>query len=479
VIAALVLAAALNGATVSAHHTVTTHSAAAQAAFDHGLTLLYAYNGEAADDAFAQALQADPHLAMAAWGQALANGTDLNTGLDPDRFAAAQAAAKRAVALEQYASPAERAYIDAVAKRYNGSYADRDSDEAQYRSAMTQLAAANPLDDDAATLAAEALMEHLGTSRMWNADGTQPAPDTATALSLIQRVLARDPNHMMANHLCMHAYDYAHDRTPALACADRVASWSMEPAAEHLAHMPAHTYIETGRYAQAVAAAEYAWRLREESPVKLKYAAHDAYTAWAAALMLGDRHTAETWAIRTGNEYGGSDLWATWARYGQWNRIATSKSQNEFYAPLARGWTDVHFNVMDDARKMLALYGNTDADYRWLLDAAIAEHDGRIAAAVDSLKRAMAYQDREDQAEQLPLFPAGEVLGVLYLHQKQYATARDTFQATLARYPNDPRALYGLALAQRALGEEVSSQQTLKTFSALWNAPTPPDLAHP
>jgi len=474
VIAALVLAALT--ATPGAHRPVTTQNAQAQAAFDRGLTLLYAYNGAAADQAFTSALNLDPHLAMAAWGQAIARGTDLNTALSPERFARAQTATQHAASLESYASAQERAYIDAAVQRYAGTYDQRASDERRYRDAMAQVVAQYPLDDDAATLDVEALMEHLGTAGMWTADGSQPVPDAAQALLLIQRVLTRDPQHLFANHLCMHAYDYARDRTPAIACANRVASMEFDPQEEHLAHMPVHTYLETGAYAKALRAAEYAWTLLEQPPAQHKYAAHDAYTGWSAALMLGDLHVAETWAQRTGREYNGSDMWATWARFAQWNRIANSNAQGQFYAPLSRGWTDVHFGVIDDARKMLALYGSADTDYRWLLQAAIAEHDGRIAEAVDSLNRAIAYQQREDQAEMLPLFPAMEYLGDLYYRQKQYAEARDAFQSALTRFPNDPRALYGLALAQRALGQTLSAADTLKAFNGIWNAPVLPDL---
>jgi tetratricopeptide (TPR) repeat protein len=309
VIAALLLAALTSGAPATAHHAVTTTSVQAQAAFDRGLTLLYSYNGEAAAASFAQALEDDPHLAMAAWGEALANGTDLNTGLDEAKFARAQAAIRKAQALASYASAEERAYIAAVSERYAGPYAQRDDDETRYRAAMAQVVAAYPLDDDAAMLDAEALMEHLGTDRMWEAGGTQPAPDTAIALSLIQRVLARDANHIMANHLCMHAYDYAHDRSPAVTCADRVARWTFEPAQEHLAHMPAHTYIEIGEYARAIRISEIAWQLHPS-----RYAAHDAYTGWSCAMMLGDLQTAQVWARRAGQAYGGSDMWATWTR---------------------------------------------------------------------------------------------------------------------------------------------------------------------
>jgi tetratricopeptide (TPR) repeat protein len=237
-----------------------------------------------------------------------------------------------------------------------------------------------------------------------------------------------------------------------------------------------------GEYTRALEASETAWRLREQwdaqrdPPFELRYGQHDAYTGWTNALMLGDLHVAEAWAQRVGRAYEGSDMWATWARFGQWQRIASSSATNEFYAPLVRGLADLHLGAPDDARKMLALYGNIDADYRWLLAAAIDEHDGRIPSAVDDLDRAIAYQQREDGAEQLPVFPAGEALGALYYRQKDYVKAQNAFNATLSRHPNDPRALYGLAMVQQALGEAVSSQQTLKTFTTIWTEPTPPSL---
>lgn len=470
-IAALALVAVL-GSSPAVHHAVSTTSPQAQADFDRGLALLYAYDGDAAYAAFDAALRDDPHLAMAAWGEALASGTDLNTPLTPEHFERAQQSAQQAKTLELYANAHDRAYIDAVVQRYSGAYEQYDADETQYLRAMASLVRAYPLDDDAATLDAEALLEHSGVEH----------PD-AQAVTLIQQVLARDPNHLFANHLCMHAADYAADRSAAVVCADRMSRWTFEPAQEHLAHMPAHTYMEVGDYAKALAASEVAWRLREQwnaqpnPPFRLKYGPHDAYTGWTAALMLGNPDAAQTWAARVGREYEGSDMWATWARFGQWKRIASSSATNEFYAPLSRGLADVHLGAIDDARKMLALYGNIDADFRWLLAAAVDERDGRIAVAVSDLQRAIAYQQREDGAEQVPVFPAGESLGALYYRHGDYAHAQDAFRDTLARYPNDPRALYGLALTQRALGQEVSSQATLKSFTAIWTQTTPPDLA--
>lgn len=194
-------------------------------------------------------------------------------------------------------------------------------------------------------------------------------------------------------------------------------------------------------------------------------------------MMLGNLQTAELWARRAGEAYNGSDMWATWTRFGEWRRIANSTAQNEFYAPLARGLTGLHLGAVNDARQMLALYGGRDADYRWLLEAAIDEHDRNIDGAIGALNRAIAYQKREDGAETLPLFPAGESLGALYYRHARYADAQAAFTATLVLYPNDPRALYGLALAQKQLGNAVTSADTLKTFRAIWTIATPPSLA--
>ncbi|HXO17050.1 MAG TPA: hypothetical protein VN909_02650, partial [Candidatus Dormibacteraeota bacterium] len=74
---AVVLAVAAAGLPVNL--AVSTTNPAAQAAVDRGLFLYYAYNGSDAAKGFALAAKLDPHLAMAFWGTALADGPDLNT----------------------------------------------------------------------------------------------------------------------------------------------------------------------------------------------------------------------------------------------------------------------------------------------------------------------------------------------------------------------------------------------------------------
>jgi len=453
-------------ATASAHHTVSTSDPLAQQLFDRGLTSFYAYDRAGAADAFANALQQDPHLAMAAWGQALAVASDLNHPLTPEFFAAAQSAVKHAVAVEQYASAPERAYIDALALRYAGSWDAHETDEQRYSQAMNAIIAQAPLDDDAATLEAEALLEDH-----------EPA---ATALALLQPVLQRHPLNLMANHLCVHAYDALADRTPAIICADRLSTMTFLPQDEHLAHMPAHTYSETGRYAKAVAASERAWALRTAwnagaRPYELQYGTHDAGVGYAAAMMLGDLSLAQTWAARFSDQSESSTQLTTLARFGKWSQIAALPAQPDSHKAFALGLAYAHLGYLNAANQQLNdLRGaRPDSDYLYILQAVVDERRGDIGSAASSLRRAIAIQERDYTAEYIPLFPAGEALGALYNRAGRYSDARAALQDSLARYPGDPRALYALAFACGKIADAPCATTSNTAFSAIWPEPPP------
>ena len=447
-------------------------AASAQLAFRSGLQMLYAYNHPAAIREFNSALRRDPHCAVAEAGIALADGTDLNTPLDPARFARAHDAARAAVALERYAAPEERALIEAVSTRYANDWDAHGADEDRYREAMASIVASHPQDDDAAMLYAEALMEAHGTSGLWKPNGTAATTDTQTILGLIHVVLERDPQHKMANHLCIHLYDFARDRSRALPCADRLAAMPLPFDAEHLAHMPAHAYIETGEYAKAIAASERAWQM-----APTKYRPHDAYVGWNAAMMLGDEALAQKWGARFAQAGGVSVELTTLARFGRWNAITAAESHADLYRPFALGCAYAHLGDVAGAKEELALLtAGAGTDLREMLAAQIAERNGDVSAAQAALERAIAFQTVTDTAELLPLFPAGEALGSLYLRHGRLTDARRAFSQALALYPDDPRALYGLAVTVKQLGDSARAQQIMRAFTAQWSSAEPPEL---
>jgi tetratricopeptide (TPR) repeat protein len=241
-----------------AHHPVSTRIAAAQAAFDRGLTLVYAYQPAEAENAFRTAARLDPGLAMAWWGIALALGPDINVAPDLERTHKAAAAIERARLLAaSRASPAERDYIEALAARTSADpEPDFDRLATGFRDRMRALVAKYPADADAASLFAEAAMD-LSPWRLWTVDG-EPRPGTAELVEVIERGLRRSPGHIGLLHYYIHAVEASRTPGRALAGAHRLAALHMEPAAAHLVHMPAHTFLRVGDYASAIRANEHA-----------------------------------------------------------------------------------------------------------------------------------------------------------------------------------------------------------------------------
>src|SRR5947199_7195035 len=101
------------------HHPVSTKSAEAQKYFDQGLALIYAFNHDEAINSFKRAVELDPNLAIGYWGIALAYGSNYNLPAIEDREKAAYEALQKAVALAPKAADNERAYIEALSKRYS------------------------------------------------------------------------------------------------------------------------------------------------------------------------------------------------------------------------------------------------------------------------------------------------------------------------------------------------------------------------
>src|SRR5262245_36450877 len=142
------------------HHAITTKSKLAQRYFDQGLILLYGFNHHEAIRSFEAVAKLDPDCAMAWWGVAYAYGPNINMPMGESAVPKAWNALQKALALRDKASKKERAYINALAKRYaQNPPKDRAPLDQAYAEAMRQVAKQYPDDLDAQTLFAEALMD--------------------------------------------------------------------------------------------------------------------------------------------------------------------------------------------------------------------------------------------------------------------------------------------------------------------------------
>jgi hypothetical protein len=469
---AIVIAAVVAAAT-SVHIPVSTNEPAAQAAMDRGLFLYYAYDGDDAARSFEDAATRDPRLAMAYWGLALAHGPDLNTALTQPQFEAAQHAIRRAAALAPGAPKHERELVAILTLRYAGPFADWQRDDAAYREAMLAFANSSH-DENAQLLAAEALLEHGGL--LWH-DARPASDESRTAFDLVSEVLSGDARNPMANHLCVHLYDYAPDRRAALPCAQRLDAAAFPMQAEHLAHMPAHYWIEVGNYSAALSSSDRAYALisrlegtSDGAQHAQAYETHDVAVGYSAAAMLGNYSVARTWARRMEVAYNTSFDAFTALRFGRY-ADAYAAPGSQFGGPSVRGLAALRLGRVSEVRAIqsrLSAGGATHGYIPQLFLARASEVDGKIPDVRRWIAQALNNQQDAFGAELIPLLPAGEALGFFELRRGAYSAAVAAFAQTLALYPHDPRALYGLATALAGDGQAAAATKARARFEAEW-----------
>lgn len=495
------------------HHPVSTRSPLAQAYFDQGLKLVFAFNHEAAIESFQRAIAIDPDLAMAEWGIALALGPNINKPMDEESHNAAYAALQRAIALEPKASATERDYIDALSKRYAADpKADLGLLQSAYKDAMRDLVGRHPDDDDAAVLYAESLMD-LNPWKFWTPDGA-PAPGTNEIVDTLERVLARRPNHVGANHYYIHAVEASPHPEKALASATRLPA--LAPSAGHLVHMPAHIYIRTGNYLEAsranVAAVRVDERRAATGPTSfylVAYYGHNLHflaignafagnsrAAIAAATRLHQFEAprlAEVPLVDNAGYLMARDL--VLVEFRRWDAILALPEQ-AFEAPITTAmW---HFartlalagkgraeeakaeraRFLDAAATLSKTieYGNNDAAAlaavaRPYLDGRLALMAGDAAGAIEPLRQAAAADDRLAYDEPPDWYlPSRDALGAALLRTGDAAGAERVFREELSRHHESGRALYGLHAALAAQGRAKEAASAQQRFSRAWRA---------
>ena len=243
------------------HYTITTSVPLAQKFFDQGLRLTYAFNHGEALRAYRKARTLDPGCAMCYWGEALVLGPNINAPMDAASGAPAFDAVSKAKAISGKASAKERALIDALTARYGqDAPADRAALDTAYADAMQKVAARYPSDDQIAVLYAESLMD-LQPWDYWEAAGAQPKGRTEEIVGLLEKVLARAPNHPGAIHYYIHLTEASSDPKRAVPYARRLGR--LMPGAGHVVHMPFHTFFRVGMYKEAVEANRLAVKVDE------------------------------------------------------------------------------------------------------------------------------------------------------------------------------------------------------------------------
>jgi hypothetical protein len=289
-----------------------------------------------------QPLRLDPDCAMAYWGQALVLGPNINAAMPPEDEPKALEFVRKAASLKSKVSRREGAWIDALAARYTGRAADRPKADRAYADAMRNLACAYPEDLDAKTMFAESLLD-LRSWNYWTRD-RKPYPETREVQAALEQVIAKNRNHPGALHYWVHLWEPTATPERAEAEADRLLP--LMPGAGHMVHMPAHTYMRVGRFAdvvssnqQAVKAEEdYIQQCRAQGLYPLGYYPHNIHFVWMGATAGGQSTLAMDAARKVSASIPDEALKATpilqgftlvpyWAmvRFGRWSEILADK----------------------------------------------------------------------------------------------------------------------------------------------------------
>ena len=494
-------------------YAISTGVPEAQAYFDQGLRLTYAFNHAEAVLAFRQAQLLDPDCAMCFWGEAFALGANINAPMMEDALTPALVSIDEALARSESASPSERALIEALATRYSDA-PDADPAElaAAYADAMTRVRNDFPQDHEIATLFADALMNTMPWD-YWEIDGRTPKEPMGEAIAAIEGVLAENPDHPGAIHFYIHLMEASSMPEKAEPYADRLGP--LMPAAGHLVHMPSHIYIRVGRHIdsieanlEAVKADEaYLARVDERNTYLAGYYPHNIHFVIQGAQFAGDLDNVR-WSVDRLNDNVSEDVAAEvgWvqailnapyfahAQFSTPEEIAAIEDPGDRFPMVKAMWHYMrgvgHASAgdLEAARAEAAMIAEINAtnDFQFLLDwyvpapdlLRIARHvlEGRIAQsegdhdrAVQEFEVAVQIQDTLPYMEP-PwwYYPIRQSLGAALTSAGRTDEAIQVYRQSLVNYPNNGWALYGLAEAYEQAGDDLGASETRKLYENAW-----------
>ncbi|MEJ2162498.1 MAG: hypothetical protein P8X60_04045 [Robiginitalea sp.] len=406
---------------------VSISTSRAQAFFDQGMRLTFAFNHAEAHRSFMEAARLDPESAMAYWGQAYALGPNINDPLPlQDRREAAWEALQKANARLSGATPMEQALIKALNARYSDDWeADIAELNASYLAAMKKVREGFPENADVQTLYAAAAMNTMPWA-YWDLLGN-PSPETPEAKNALFIRVGRYKDAVEANHKAIAADE---------------------------------DYISQC-YAQGL--------------YPLGYYPHNIHFLWSAASLIGESNTAITAAKKTAEkvpqgemaeltflqDFAATPLLA-YVRFGKWNDILTYPAPAPEIRHLtlmrhyARGLAFIRKqnpreaseeleaikSILEDpetANIIATAHNSSDriAQVAYEVVAGELAHlQGKSSEAVEHLQRAVAAEDALTYTEPSAWhIPPRQNLGAVLMELDRYAEA-----AAVYREPLKPRA---------------------------------------
>ncbi|MES2152372.1 MAG: hypothetical protein V4508_21545 [Pseudomonadota bacterium] len=504
-------------------------NAAARPLFAQGMAQVYAFNGREAIRAFKAALAQDPDCALCAWGVASQLGPNIN---DTKRGELGEAVQYVDYALRHSgaASERDRALIAALALRYGHASVAReiaplageictapgggeraDPLDIAYAERMRELADRFPDDPDVLSMYAEAEMVATRVD-WWDRESGKPAGRIGELAARIETGLASHPEHVGLNHYMIHSVDAVQVAGRAVAAADRLGK--LAPKSPHLLHMPAHTYAQVGRYADATRVNQLAVAADEAMAIELKkqnfsiskdWRGHNRHFQWYGALMEGRSalalETARAAAAHSKGDHEYSEYirslpMLTLLHLQRWDALlkepmpSGGKGIAAALGEMARGIAMARTGDSAGARAALARLEpgasalasqHTGVDFmdkmiRSLAASAQLQLSAELALAEKRTDEALAQQALAvtaayaADASEPPMLAGGprQRLGAMQMQARRFAAAEQSYRADLSVHPGSGWALRGLGAALRAQDKQLEAQSAQRDLERSW-----------
>lgn len=504
-------------------------SSAVGAQFDRALALLHNFWYSRALEGFKQVAHDDPQCAMAYWGQAMTYNHPFWDPPSPSDEQAAWTLARKGVSAKE-ASAREKFYLAALAALYRDAGAGtKSARDESYREAMARVYAQYP-DDETALFYGLSILGAIP-------EGSSGFEQQGQAAKLFESVYARHPDHPGALHYLIHAYDDPEHAELGLPAARAYAKAA--PAVPHALHMPSHIFTRLGYWEESAATNLKGWEVSEADVKRagesgayrdfhnlnyLEYAyiqlgryrdaQHTVDIIAAQYKELRNKTTAPDTPVLESRHVRGRTIYSVPDRVvygyfdmlarltvesGRWDQIAAIPLlvQSRDFRAVKLQWEAKVAAVRKDApaaeraaATLVSLSQEPDQHpFAKLIitlqakeaQAFASQASGNAAEAEAKMKEAAAMEDSIDDLSQppYPIIPAHELFGTLLLELHRPSDAREQFQQGLKRTPGRPKAIYGLAEAERTIGDQEGARRHYQEFLSLWKNADPdrPEVA--
>lgn len=473
----------------------------AQHAFQRGIAALHSFWYDEARAAFQEAQDIDPSFVMAYWGEAMTYNSTLWDRQDTEaaRNVLQRLAPTSTGRVARAASDREKGFIYAINALY-GDAAKPERDVA-FAKAMQTLYHTYPDDVEVAAFYGLAILgkTELGVDFR----------GAMEAAALLEPFFDTHPQHPGVLHYLIHAYDDPVHATLGLRQALLYAD--VAPASAHALHMPAHIFVQLGRWEDAAKTDEAAFAARaamvekQELPVSrhgfhslswmlYEYTQLGRYDKAREKLQFARKAAQESDAASVQRTY--ASMWAQYVIESRdWPSAAglfplaknlepTRAKANAF---LAVGIAATHTSDVATVRAVETELQELENQINATQAPRLADEVKVIAAEVKALRLMTTNQTTaalnllEDMLPievemglpigppSHPMKPVVELYAELLLEAGKPHAAIEQFEDSLQRTRNRAASLLGLARAAARSGQTERAQRTYQQFMTMWH----------